>query len=74
MGLKDNMYFSRFMRNHVQLGLCINTSVFHSNVFFHSLQAKKRNNICFHSGSLMSKKMSELGGFSFLMLSVTSWR
>lgn len=63
MGLNHSIYFSRFMRNLVQLGLCINTSVSHSNVFFHSLQAKKRNNICFHRGSSMDKKTSELGGF-----------
>lgn len=72
MGLNYGTYFSRFMRNHVQLGLCMPTSVSHSNVFFHSLQVKERNNICFHRGSFMDKKTSELGGFSFLMLSVTS--
>lgn len=72
MGLNYDTYFSRFMRNHVQLGLCINTSVSHTDVFFHSLQAKKRNNICFHRGSFADKKTSELGCFSFLMSSVTS--
>lgn len=70
MGLDFNTYFSSFMRNHVQFGLCVNTSVSHSNVFFHSLQAKERKNVCFHRRSFMDKKTSELGSFSFLMLSV----
>lgn len=47
MGLNDNTYISRLMRNHVQLGLCINTSVSHSNVFSIHLRLRRETTYVF---------------------------
>lgn len=47
-------------------------NTYHSGIPYHSLQAKKKNNVSFHRGSFVYMKTFELGRFSSVIPSVMS--